>query len=95
MVKKDPKGHAYYYTIHDRQGSLFAPFTLTVMWGRRLDRPREKVFTFMTHPEMNHKIRWILDRKLRKGYRVLYSYFRSDDATDLKTKVSRYQIAHF
>lgn len=65
------------------------------MWGRKLDRPREKVFTFASHQEMSQKIRTILDEKLRKGYRVLYSYFRSDDARDLKAKIARYQATSF
>jgi hypothetical protein len=42
LYKKDRQGQPYYYTVHDRQGSLFAPFTLTIMWGKKLDRPREK-----------------------------------------------------
>ncbi|MCX7788975.1 MAG: hypothetical protein N2442_14895 [Spirochaetes bacterium] len=94
LYRKDNQGHAFYYTIHDRQGSLFAPFTLTVMWGRRLDRSREKIFTFATHQEMNRKVRWILDKKIRDGYRVLYSYFRSEDAADLKAKIELYQATN-
>jgi predicted DNA-binding WGR domain protein len=89
LYKKDRQGQPYYYTVHDRQGSLFAPFTLTIMWGKKLDRPREKVLTFTSEEEMNRKIRVILDKKLREGYRVLYSYFRPDEAIDLKERIAQ------
>lgn len=91
LYKKNSEGQPFYYTLHDRQSSLFASFTLTILWGRKLDRPREKVITFTSHQEMNRKIRSILDKKMQEGYRVLYSYFRAEDAEDLKTKIARYQ----
>lgn len=90
LYKKDHQGQPYYYTIHDRQGSLFAPFTLTILWGKKLDRPREKVLTFTSEEEMNRKIRVILDKKFREGYLVLYSYFRPDEADDLKERILKY-----
>ena len=93
LFKKNHQGQLYYYTIHDRQGSLFAPFTLTIMWGKKLDRPREKVLTFTSYEEMNRNIRVILDKKFREGYRVLYSYFRHDEAGELKDRISRYHAA--
>lgn len=93
LYKKHHQGQPYYYTVHDRQGSLFAPFTLTIMWGKKLDRPREKVITFTTHEEMNLKIRVILDKKLREGYRVLYSYFRPNEDEDLKARIAQYNTA--
>jgi len=94
LYKRDNHGQTYYYTLHDRQGSLFATYMLTVMWGRKLERSREKIFTFASHQEMNRKIRGILDKKFREGYRVLYSYFRSEDADDLKAKIALYQASN-
>lgn len=93
LYKKDHQGQPYYYTVHDRQGSLFAPFTLTITWGKKLGQPRETIITSTTHEEMNQKIHVILDKKLREGYRVLYSYFLPNEAEDLKARIAQYDTA--
>ncbi|MFQ3621445.1 MAG: hypothetical protein SNJ78_10950 [Spirochaetales bacterium] len=89
LYKKDKRGNTYFYTLHDRQGSLFAPFTLTVTWGNSLQKSTERVYTFQTHQEMNKKIREIIDGKIQKGYSVLYSYFRPTDAKDIRLQIER------
>ncbi|HOV37156.1 MAG TPA: hypothetical protein PLG79_00405 [Spirochaetales bacterium] len=87
FYRKDKEGATYYYTIHDRQGSLFTEYTLTTTWGRNLGKSREKIYTFHTRQELDVKLREIIEINLKRGYRVLYSYFRADDAEDLKTKI--------
>lgn len=79
----------YYYAVHDRQGNLFAPYSLTVTWGTELSAGREKVFTFTTRGELDAKLREIIDQRLRDGYRVLYSYFRRGEHRKLRARIRR------
>lgn len=79
----------YYYAVHDRQGNLFAPYSLTVIWGAELSAGREKVYTFSTSGELDAKLREIIDERLRDGYRVLYSYFRRGEYKKLRARIRR------
>lgn len=72
-----------YYTMHDRQGNLFSPYTFTSVWGTVLKSGREKVFTFDSRAEMEKKLRFLLKKRIASGYKVLYSYSRNAAYTEM------------
>lgn len=72
-----------YYTIHDRQGDLFSTFTFTAVWGVELYGGREKRYVFEDRAHMEKKIRRIFKERIKKGYKVLYSFARRSDAKEL------------
>ncbi len=69
----------HFYTIHNRQGNLFTPYSLTIAWGASMDSGREKLIILESRKELDDRIRRVLHRRLSEGYRVLYSYFRQDE----------------
>lgn len=75
LYKKTPRGTLSYYTLDDRQSSLFSAWTLSVAWGRTPDAAARKHYQFATLEEKNRKIRRLMQEKLRT-YQVLYSYFK-------------------
>jgi predicted DNA-binding WGR domain protein len=79
LYKTDSAGSLHYYSVHNRQGSLFTNYTLTVSWGSAPSAGREKLFLFESKPEQDEKLRELVQRKLAEGYRVLYSYFRNSE----------------
>ena len=89
FYRTDEETEPYYYAVHDRQGNLFAPYSLTVTWGTELSAGREKVYTFTTRAELDEKLREIIDQRLKDGYRVLYSYFRRGERRKLRAKIRR------
>lgn len=76
LRKTTPKGSHYYYTLHDRQTGLFEMYTLTTMWGSTPDGGREKVYSFSSSNELDEKLQELISRRLKSGYKVLYSYSR-------------------
>jgi len=85
---KQQSGFTRYYTMHDRQGSLFSPYTFTAVWGRVLERGREKVYTFDSRETMDKKLRELMRKRISSGYRVLYSFSRSSEYKEIfKTAV--------
>ncbi|MFP4364472.1 MAG: WGR domain-containing protein [Spirochaetia bacterium] len=78
LYKTGKDGRQMYYTIHDRQGVFFDKNAFTAIWGRGIDTGREKYYTFDTRKDMDEKIRKLLKDKMKKGYKVLYSYFRKE-----------------
>ncbi len=87
FYRTDVDADPHYYAVHDRQGNLFAPHSLTVTWGTELSAGREKVYTFSTRAELDEKLREIIDQRLRDGYRVLYSYFRRGEHRRLRARI--------
>ncbi|SRR6056297_376105 len=76
LRKTTPRGSHFYYTLHDRQSGLFDLYTLTTLWGPSPDGGREKIYSFSTRQELDKKLQEIVSRRLRSGYKVLYSYSR-------------------
>ncbi len=72
-----------YYTMHDRQGDLFSPYTFTSVWGTVLQSGREKVFVFDSRKEMDRKLRFLIKKRIESGYKVLYSFFRGSTYTEI------------
>ena len=80
LFKLGSEGRTRYYTIHNRQGNLFTPFSLTVQWGSSPASGREKLIILNTGKELDERIRLLLRLRFRNGYRVLYSYFRAEES---------------
>ena len=72
-----------YYTLHDRQGHLFSPYTFTSVWGTVLQSGREKVFVFNSRQEMDKKLRFLIKKRSKSGYKVLYSFSRGSMYTEI------------
>lgn len=80
-----------YYTMHDRQGHLFSPYTFTSVWGTVLQSGREKVFVFDSRQEMDKKLRFLIKKRSKSGYRVLYSFSRGDEYTEIFDSIRDFQ----
>ncbi len=80
FFKPGADGAIRYYTIHDRQPLLTAKYSLTVAWRTGEGREREKVYGFDTLAEMDKKIRQLFGRRLKAGYKLLYSFMREKPA---------------
>lgn len=79
LYKIGKDGRKYYYSLHNRQKHLFSAYSYTVVWGRELQSGRERVYEFETRREMNARIRRTIARKVREGYKVLYSFARRSE----------------
>ena len=76
LMKHGKDGRLLYYTIHDRQQSLTSPHALTTLFKTGSGREREKHYDFPTLAAMDALIRSLLAKRIRDGYRVLYSWSR-------------------
>ncbi len=83
FFKEDTKGHFWYYSVHDRQGNLFADYAFTITWGREPNAGREKVKLYDSRKEMEKALRSIIRIKTRQGYRVLYRFARKDHFVEI------------
>lgn len=93
LYKTDDKGEIRYYSIHDRQGHLFSPYTFSVHWGPGLSVGREKSYVFETRREMDTKLQELIQGRVDDGYRVLYSFFRNRDYEHLRPALSRASVS--
>ena len=84
LYKTDRQGRIHYYSLDDRQGHLFAAFTFTVSWGTTLTAGREKVHIFDSRSEMDRKLQGLIQDRVGRGYRVLYSFFKNQEYRYLK-----------
>jgi hypothetical protein len=73
-VGKDGKTH--YYTVHDRQPLLDAPFAICASWRVGLGKERERLHRFESLPERDRTIRRLVSRRVKDGYRILYTFSR-------------------
>jgi hypothetical protein len=73
LYKTGQDGRLRYYTVHDRQPALDSPYALCSAWRIGMGREREKLHRFETRA----KIRELVSRKLKEGYRLLYSFSRA------------------
>ena len=80
---KQSSSSTRYYTMHDRQGNLFSPYTFTSVWGTVLQSGREKVFTFDSRQEMDKKLCFLIKKRIESGYKVLYSFSRGSVYTKI------------
>ena len=83
LYRVNKSGHMDYYYIHDYQGHLFAPYTFTAIWGKNLNTGKEKSFTFTTRLEMDEKLRELFIKRVKAGYKMLYSYPPTNNYLDI------------
>ena len=83
FFKEDAKGNFWYYSVHDRQGNLFADYAFTITWGREPNAGREKVCLFETRRQMEKELRGIIHKKVKQGYRVLYRFARKNHFVEI------------
>jgi len=77
LYRPGADGRTLYYTIHDRQPVLDAPFALCASYRVGLGRERERLHRFDTLRERDAAIRRLIARRLRDGYRILYTFARN------------------
>lgn len=82
-------GQMDYYYIHDYQGNLFSPYTFTVIWGKDLNTGKERSFTFSTRIEMDEKLRELFNKRVKDGYKLLYSYPQKNNYFHIFENVNR------
>ncbi|MFP4384795.1 MAG: hypothetical protein ACLFSE_12185 [Spirochaetia bacterium] len=93
MVKITSPKRVYYYHIHDWQGDLFCPYALTVSWGYELTGSRRREYVFDTRKEMDLFLRGLIRKRLKKGYKVLYTYFTQDTYRDLQPLLKKSSVS--
>jgi hypothetical protein len=85
FYKTDSTSRLYYYCISDRQWHLFSRYSFTVSWGVALTQGREKTYTFESQVEKETRLREIVAGRVTAGYKVLYTYFRTDEYGGLRS----------
>lgn len=80
LYRSLPDRPTRYYTIHNRQGNLFTPYSLTVSWGASVSGGTERLLILESRKEFDERVRMIVRRKLHTGYQVLYCFLRSDES---------------
>ena len=83
LYKLNESDEMNYYYIHNYQGHLFSPHTFTAIWGKNQGRGREKSFTFDSDVEMHEKIYELFSKKLKQGFKLLYSYPPQNEYQDI------------
>ncbi len=89
LYRKESDSSVLYVTITDRQQNLFGYPTLSVTSGRDFFLTQEKHFTYRTEAELQKALRGMIDRRLKRGYSVLYSYFREERYAGLERRLHR------
>ncbi len=80
LFKTSKSGSMQYYTLHNRQALLTEPYALTVAWRTGQGKEHDKIYGFETMAEMDKKIRSIFSKKIKAGYKLLYSFMREKPA---------------
>ena len=95
LFKPGEGGKMLYYTIHDRQPVLDAPYALCAAFRVGMGRERERLHRFDTLTDRDKMIRALISKRLKDGYRLLYSFSRSGFAQDqgLSATLSEAQTA--
>lgn len=87
LVREKRNGELTYFSMHNRQGNLFSPYTVTLVSGDSLRRGKERHLAFDSQRDLDERVRTLIQNHLSRGYRVLYSYFRADDDVVLQRDV--------
>jgi hypothetical protein len=82
LYKAGADGRTFYYTIHDRQQLLDAPFALCAAFRVGMGAERERLHRFESLAERDRLIRSLIKKRLRDGYRLLYTFSRSGFASE-------------
>jgi hypothetical protein len=73
-VGKDGKTH--YYTVHDRQPVLDAPYAICASWRVGLGKERERLHRFQSLLDRDKTIRRLIAQRVNDGYKILYTFSR-------------------
>ena len=88
LYKTEGEDRPRYYSVDDRQGHLFSPHCLTVTWGTAPLAGRDQLLLFDSRRELDEKLRELIQARIRSGYRVLYSFFRSAEHERLRSALT-------
>lgn len=77
MYKTGKDGKTHYYTVHDRQPVLDAPYALCASWRVGLGKERERLHRFQTLLQRDKTIRRLIGLRIKDGYKILYTFTRS------------------
>ena len=77
MYKAGKDGRTRYYTVHDRQPVLDAPYALCASWRVGLGKERERLHRFLTLLERDKAIRRLIGLRVKDGYKILYTFTRA------------------
>ena len=91
LYRREGNGSVQYVTITDRQGNLFGYPTLTLTVGRDFFITRERHFTYANEAETQKALRGMIDRRLRNGFEVLYSFFREQRYASIEHLLRRHR----
>lgn len=94
LYRRESDSSMNYITITDRQQNLFGYPTLTVTTGTDFLLTRERHFTYADEAELQRALRGMIDRRLRKGFEVLYSYFREQEYASIAGHLQRREADH-
>jgi hypothetical protein len=83
MTGKD--GRIHYYTLHDRQQLLDTPYALSTSWRIGLGKERERIQGFASLADRDERIRFLMAGRMKRGYRLLYSFSRAGFADSTET----------
>ena len=89
LIRTDAHGRSRLVTITDRQLFLFSEYSFTVM----SETGRERVYSFERRSELDAALRRAITDRTRRGYRVLYSYFRADEYPDIRPVLKRAAVS--
>lgn len=76
LFKVGKDGKTYYYTVHDRQPVLDAPYAICASWRVGSGKEREKLHRFETLLERDRMIRRLIAQRVKAGYKILYTFTR-------------------
>jgi hypothetical protein len=93
LYRRQLEGTTEYVTITDRQGNLFGYPTLTVTTGRDFFLTSERHVTYESEADLQKALRDMIDRRLKKRYEILYSYFRPGQLPELNQRLTALRSA--
>lgn len=80
LFRIDKSNRYHYFMIHDRQASLFEPYTLTTSYMINHGKARDRHFTFENRADMDKKTAELFKSKIKAGYKYLYGFDRTDSS---------------
>lgn len=95
LYHRKDDGSTRYVTFTDRQGNLFGYLNLTITEGNDFFLVRERHRTYATEAELQHAVRRMIDRRLRRGWSVLYSWFGTHRYPELERKLEQPGVRRF
>jgi hypothetical protein len=76
LYKAGKDGRTHYYTVHDRQPVLDAPYAICASWRVGLGKEREKLHRFQLLLDRDKMIRRLIAQRVKDGYKILYTFSR-------------------